>query len=390
MYRNPNVPSLPEPTPEELALSERLTNLIRAEIDRSGNAIPFVRFMELALYAPELGYYSAGKHKFGAAGDFVTAPELGSVFAQCLARQCAQILDSLPKGNILEAGAGSGTLAVQLLLELERLKQLPSEYFILEISSALRTRQQACFAEHAPHLLERVHWLDSLPSAGFRGIVLGNELLDAMPVERFRLDTQGVEQMQVGWEEDRFVWREAHADAGISSRVSGLGLPEGYVSEIGIAAEGWVRSVADILEQGVLLLADYGFPRREFYHTQRSSGTLMCHYRHRAHSDPLTLVGLQDITAHVDFTAIAEAGVDSGFSLLGYTSQALFLLGCGLDEIATQIDQSDARAYLQFTNEVKKLTMPHEMGELFKVIALGRGVDMQLKGFAVQNRRGAL
>ncbi len=180
------MPSLPEPTPEELALSQRLTELIRAEIDRAGGAIPFVRFMELALYAPELGYYSAGKHKFGAAGDFVTAPELGSVFAQCLARQCAQILDSLPKGDILEAGAGSGALAVQLLLELERLGQLPAEYFILEISSALRARQQALFAENAPHLLERVHWLDNLPSAGFRGIVLGNELLDAMPVERFR------------------------------------------------------------------------------------------------------------------------------------------------------------------------------------------------------------
>jgi SAM-dependent MidA family methyltransferase len=390
MPQTPTAPALPEPTPEEHALSRRLTDLIRAEIDRAGGAIPFARFMELALYAPELGYYSAGKHKFGAAGDFVTAPELGPVFAQCLARQCAQILSILHHGDMLEAGAGSGTLAVQLLLELERLGQLPAHYFILEISSALRARQQALFAEQAAHLLERVHWLDSLPSAGFRGIVLGNELLDAMPVERFRVGADGIEQLQVGWEKNRFVWRETRANDALRDRVTALGLPEGYVSEVGFAAEGWVRSVADILEQGVLLLVDYGFPGHEFYHPQRTTGTLMCHYRHRAHHDPLMLVGLQDITAHVDFTAIAKAGTESGLSLLGYNSQALFLLGCGLDELAARTNQSDARAYLQFTNEVKKLTLPHEMGELFKVIAFGRGIDMPLAGFRLQDRRGRL
>lgn len=390
MSRIPTTPSLPEPTPEEHALSQHLAALIRAEIARAGGAISFARFMELALYAPELGYYSAGKHKFGAAGDFVTAPELGPVFAQCLARQCAQILAALPNGDLLEVGAGSGALAVQLLLELERLGQLPAHYFILEISSTLRARQRTLFADRAAHLLERVQWLDNLPSAGFRGIVLGNELLDALPVERFRVGAQRVAQMQVGWGDNCFAWREALANEALRTRVTGLDLPEGYVSEIGFAAEGWVRSVADILEKGVLLLVDYGFPRHEFYHPQRSSGTLMCHYRHRAHDDPLLYVGLQDITAHVDFTAIAEASTDSGLSLLGYTSQALFLLGCGLDELATQVDQSDARAYLQFTNEVKKLTLPHEMGELFKVIALGRGIDMPLAGFRLQNRRDRL
>jgi SAM-dependent MidA family methyltransferase len=390
MPQTPTAPALPEPTPEEHALSRRLTDLIRAEIDRAGGAIPFARFMELALYAPELGYYSAGKHKFGAAGDFVTAPELGPVFAQCLARQCAQILSILHHGDMLEAGAGSGTLAVQLLLELERLGQLPPHYFILEISSALRARQQALFAEQAAHLLERVHWLDSLPSAGFRGIVLGNELLDAMPVERFRVGADGIEQLQVGWEKNRFVWRETRANDALRDRVTALGLPEGYVSEVGFAAEGWVRSVADILEQGVLLLVDYGFPGNEFYHPQRTAGTLMCHYRHRAHDDPLMLVGLQDITAHVDFTAVARAGTESGLSLLGYNSQALFLLGCGLDDLAARTNQSDARAYLQFTNEVKKLTLPHEMGELFKVIAFGRSVDTPLAGFRLQDRRGRL
>lgn len=390
MSRIPTAPPLPEPTPEEHALSQLLTDLIRVEIARADGAIPFARFMELALYAPGLGYYSAAKHKFGAAGDFVTAPELGPVFAQCVARQCAQILGELRGGEILEAGAGSGAFAVQLLLELERLGQLPEQYLILEISSALRARQQTLLTAKAPHLLERVQWLNNLPPAGFRGIVFGNELLDALPVERFRVHTQGCAALAVGWEADRFTWRELPASEELEERIAPLGLPEDYVSEIGFAAEGWVRSVADILEQGVLLLMDYGFPRGEFYHPQRATGTLMCHYRHRAHADPLILVGLQDITAHVDFSAVAAAGVESGLSLLGYASQALFLIGCGLDEVAAQATSGDARAQLALTNEIKKLTLPHEMGELFKVIALGRGVDTPLTGFRMQDRRGRL
>jgi len=370
-------------------LSQRLTELIRVEMADAGGAIPFARFMELALYAPELGYYSAGKHKFGSAGDFVTAPELGSVFAQCLAHQCAQIIDTLAKDNILEVGAGSGALAVQLLLELERAGKLPEKYLILEISSALRARQRALFAEKAPHLLERVLWLDRFPSAGFCGVVLGNELLDAMPVERFRTRADGVARLQVGWEENRFVWHEATANDALRKRVTMLDLPDDYVSEISFAAEGWMRSVADMLEQGVLLLIDYGFPGHEFYHPQRASGTLMCHYRHRVHADPLLNVGLQDITAHVDFTAIARAGTESGLSLLGYASQAFFLLGCGLDEIGSRVS-ADTREQLMLMNEIKKLSLPHEMGELFKVIAFGRGVDTPLVGFRLQDRRGRL
>jgi SAM-dependent MidA family methyltransferase len=390
MSRIPTAPPLPEPTPEEHALSGRLTDLIRAQIAHAGGALPFARFMELALYAPELGYYSAAKHKFGAAGDFVTAPELGPVFAQCVAHQCAQILGELRGGEILEAGAGSGAFAVQLLLELERLGKLPERYLILEISSALRARQQTLLTDKAPHLLERVQWLDHFPPAGLRGIVFGNELLDALPVERFRAHADDIASLAVGWEANRFVWRETSASQAVRERIAPLGLPQDYASEIGFVAEGWVRSVADILEQGVVLLVDYGFPRSEFYHPQRTGGTLMCHYRHRAHADPLTLVGLQDITAHVDFTAIAKAGTESGLSLLGYNSQALFLLGCGLEDIATRINQADARAHLRFTNEVKKLTLPHEMGELFKVIAFGRGVDTPLAGFRLQDRRDRL
>ena len=390
MSKLPTTPSLPQPTPEEQAVSDRLTDLIRAEIVAAGGAIPFARFMELALYAPQLGYYSAGQHKFGVAGDFVTAPELGPVFAQCVARQCAQILRELGTGDILEAGAGSGALAADLLLELERLGQLPQNYLILEISGTLRVRQEALLTNKAAHLMGRVRWLNHLPSAGWRGIVLGNELLDAMPVECFRVRADGIASLTVDWEEDHFRWQEMPASTAVRERIAPLDLPQDYVSEIGLAAEGWVRSVADILEQGVVLLIDYGFPHSEFYHPQRNTGTLMCHYRHRAHADPLLRVGLQDITAHVDFSAIAQAGTETGLELLGYNSQAMFLLGCGVEEIAARTDQNDARAYLQFTNAVKKLTLPHEMGELFKVIALGRGIDTPLAGFRLQDRRDRL
>lgn len=390
MSKIPTAPSLLEPTPDEQAISDNLTELIRAQIEQTGGVISFARFMELALYTPELGYYSAGQHKFGIAGDFVTAPELGPVFAQCLARQCAQILASLRGGDILEAGAGSGALATDLLLELERLGQLPRHYLILEISNTLRARQEQILAEKAPHLRERVRWLDRLPTAGWRGIVLGNELLDAMPVERFRIHHDTIQSLMVGWEKNHFVWREQLASTFARERVALLKLEQGYVSEIGFAAEGWIRSVADILQQGVILLIDYGFPRHEFYHPERHTGTLMCHYRHYAHSEPLVRVGLQDITAHIDFSAIAMAGIESGLEILGYNSQAMFLLGCGLDEIAAGIDQNDAHAYLQFTNAVKKLTLPHEMGELFKVIAFGRDIDAPLLGFRLQNRRDRL
>jgi SAM-dependent MidA family methyltransferase len=345
--------------------------------------------MELSLYAPGLGYYSGGRQKFGAAGDFVTAPELGSVFARCLARQCREILEVLGGGDILEAGAGSGRLAVDLLAEFDRLGCMPGRYFILELSAELRTRQRQTVEQLAPHLAARVQWLDRLPER-FHGIVLGNELLDALPVERFRIANHGVEQLQVGWENDHLVWKVRPADENIRARIVPLGLPAGYESEIGFAAEAWVRTLAEIIDAGALLLIDYGFPRREFYHPQRATGTLMCHYRHRAHADPLVLVGLQDITAHVDFTAVAAAGSAAGLDLLGYASQAMFLLGCGLDELTAASDPNDVRAHLALTTEIKKLTLPTEMGELFKVIALGRGVESPLRGFRIQDRRARL
>jgi SAM-dependent MidA family methyltransferase len=386
---NPPPANLPAPSSAEQARTRELAALIHREIATAGGAVDFARFMELALYCPGLGYYSGGLPKFGAGGDFVTAPELGPVFARLLARQCAEVLARLPAGGILEAGAGSGVLAAELLLELERLGRLPQHYLILELSGELRSRQGETIAARAPHLASRVRWLDRLPSR-FHGVVLGNELLDAMPVERFRVRSSGIVQLQVGAETDGFVWRERPADEAMRARIAPLALPVSYTSEIGFAAEGWVRSVAAMLEAGAVLLVDYGFPRAEFYHPQRRDGTLMCHYRHRAHGDPLVLVGLQDITAHVDFTAIAQAAVESDLQLLGYTSQSAFLIGCGLDELAAAFDPANARAHLTFANEVKRLTLPQEMGELYKVIALGRGVEGPLRGFRLQDRRARL
>jgi SAM-dependent MidA family methyltransferase len=385
----PESRSLPTPTAEEQALGARLQQRIRDEIATAGGAITFARFMELALYAPGLGYYAAGKQKFGAAGDFTTAPELGSLFARCLARPCQAILAELGGGDILEVGAGSGALAADLLLELETLDALPERYLILELGTELRARQAETLRARAPQHLERVHWLDMLP-ATVRAVVLANELLDALPVERFKVTESGVNRLDVARENERFAWREQPADAPMRARIEPLALPPGYVSEINLQAEAWVRSVADVLQQGVLLLIDYGFPRAEFYHPQRASGTLMCHYRHRAHDDPLVLVGLQDITAHVDFSAIAEAGTGAGLTLAGYTSQAAFLIGCGLEKLAASSDPDAVRAHLALTQQIKKLTLPHEMGELYKVIALGRGLREPLLGFALHDRRGRL
>lgn len=379
---------LPPPSEEETTVSTQVTALIEEEIRRHG-PIAFGRFMELALYAPGLGYYTAGKEKFGARGDFITAPETFPLFGRCIAHTAAEIFAQLGDADILEVGAGSGRLAVELLRELARLDALPRTYYILDLSPHLRVRQTETLKEHAPELYGRVRWLDRLP-ASFRGLVIGNELLDAMPVERFRMTANGLEQLRVTWQNGRFTWIGTAAESALVERIAPLGLAPGYASEVGFAAEAWTRSAADILESGVLLLIDYGFPRAEFYHPDRAGGTLMCHYRHRAHGDPLILVGLQDITAHIDFTAIAEAGTETGLDLLGYTSQAAFLIANGLDRLVTDADLSDVRAHLALTDQIKKLTLPHEMGELYKVMALGRGISKPLSAFSLQDRRSRL
>lgn len=386
MVHRPDI-ALPAPSPSEIEVSETLARVIRQEIAREG-AIDFSRFMELALYAPQLGYYAAGRQKFGEAGDFVTAPEISPLFARCLARPCAQVLGSLKDASVLEVGAGSGALAADMLAELEAMQALPAEYLILELSADLRGRQAERIQTQVPHLATRVRWLDTLPQK-FRGVMLANELLDALPVTRFVMTEHGPRRLGVGWANDTFYWQSLSLMPEMASRLAPFSLPVGFTSEIGLHAEGWVRTAGEALDEGLLLLIDYGFPRAEFYHPDRAQGTLMCHYRHRSHDDPLRLVGLQDITAHIDFTAIAEAGQAAGLSVLGYTSQAALLLETGLAEFARASDMEDARAHLALTTAIKKLTLPSEMGELFKVIGLGRGIQRPV-GFMMQDRRHRL
>ncbi|MBW7903667.1 MAG: SAM-dependent methyltransferase [Rhodocyclaceae bacterium] len=384
--------ALPPPDPDALAHSRRLTRRIAEEIAAAGGWIDFARFMELALYAPGLGYYSGGARKFGAAGDFVTAPELTPAFAQTLATQAAQVT-AASAPHVIEAGAGSGRLAADLLQELERRGALPETYAILELSGELRERQRATLAATVPQLIDRVRWLDRLPER-FDGLVLANELLDALPVHLVRWRDEAILERGVAGNGDGFVWQERPATGAVLARaqtLAGEGVPGGgYLSEIGLAAAAWTTSWADILGRGALLLIDYGFPRREFYHPQRGEGTLMCHYRHHAHADPFYLPGLQDITAHVDFTAIAEAGTEAGLDFLGYTTQAAFLFDCGLTEVLARTPADDARRYLPLANAAQKLISPAEMGELFKVIALGRGIEEPLVGFVSGDRSATL
>lgn len=384
---------LPEPAPEAWAHSVALATLIAAHIEAEGGVIDFARFMQQALYAPGMGYYAAGARKFGEGGDFVTAPEISSLFSRCLARQCRQVLAHLGGGDILEFGAGSGVMAADILLELERLERLPESYLIMEVSADLRARQRDTLSEKAPHLLARVQWLDVLPRTPLHGVVLANEVLDAMPVHRFRIEEGGLREAYVAHDNGRFLWR--HAAPGPVLAHSPVaqwcaGLAPGYESEYNAMLGPWLASLDEALSRGVVILVDYGFPRHEFYHPQRNGGTLMCHYRHRSHPDPLILVGLQDITAHVDFTAVAEAAQQAGFAVAGFTNQAYFLLALGLTGMLAEVNPVDVRRQLQLAQEIKKLTLPNEMGELFKAMALTKGVDIGLEGFALNDQRARL
>lgn len=378
---------LPMAEPDALAASAALTRHLAGEVAAAGGWISFARFMEIALYQPGLGYYSGGARKFGAAGDFVTAPELTPLFAQALAAQAEEIL-RLSAPRIVEVGAGSGRLAADLLAELERRDALPESYAILELSGELRARQAATLATTAPHLAARVIWLDRLPDR-FDGLVLANELLDAMPVHRVVWGSaaapHAVAERGVAWENDAPCWRDRPAGGRLRERAeaiaASLPLAAGQVGEIGLAAADWTATWATILGTGALLLIDYGFPQHEFYHPQRTDGTLMCHYRHRAHDDPFFLPGLQDITAHVDFTAIVEAGASAGLDLLGYTAQASFLLNCGLTDLLARTGDPASVDYLRQAQAAQKLLAPGEMGEIFKVMALGKGIDARLCGF---------
>jgi SAM-dependent MidA family methyltransferase len=380
--------ALPEPTPDARAHSDRVADHIRGEIAASGGWIGFARFMELALYAPGLGYYSAGARKLGKAGDFVTAPEISPLYGQTLARQVMQIMQA-GFDEVLEVGAGSGALAATLLEELERSGRIPRNYLILELSGDLRERSRDTLAARVPHLLERVAWLNRLPPA-FSGVVLGNEVLDAMPVQVVRVQGGRVEEGGVGVRNGRLDWSWRLASGELLDAARALGLPEGFRTEIHLAMRGFLRSLAGVLEKGVALFIDYGFPQKEYYHPQRREGTLMCHYRHHAHADPFFLPGLQDITSHVDFSAVAAAARAGGLEVCGYTSQAQLLVNCGITEVMARTPAEDVTAFLPLASQANRLMSPAEMGELFKAIALGRQFTEPLLGFREGDRRQAL
>ncbi len=388
---------LPSPDAEASARSGELANHIHAEIAASGGSLPFSRFMEHALYNPALGYYSAGANQLGATGDFVTAPEISSLFGRCVATQVAELLEPFGKaGEILELGAGTGRLAADLLEELERLGQLPQRYLILELSGGLRARQQHALKERLPHLYERMVWLDQLPAQPLQGVILGNEVLDALTVNCFEIDDNSAHSLEVCSDNDNFSWQRGEPTAALSKTITrieeSLDQPfqPGYRSELCPHLGAWINSLADCLSAGAILLFDYGYTRAEYYHPERRQGTLVCHYRHRAHFDPLLLPGLQDITASVDFSAVAQAGTNAGLELAGYTTQAWFLMGTGLEQQLARTDPDDQMAYLKRIQELKTLTLPSEMGERFKAIALGRNLEQPLRGFTGQDLRNRL
>jgi len=388
---------LPEPSPQAREASERLRARIAARIEAAGGWIGFDAYMQAALYEPGLGYYAGGSRKFGRDGDFVTAPETSPLFGQCLATQCLQWFERAPP-RVFEFGAGSGALAAQLLGELTALGAADVEYRIVEVSGELRARQRETLQAISPALARRVSWLERWPES-IEGVVIANELLDAMPARVFRLQRDRVLERGVALDDRGLAFRDRDADAAFERRVRATlaqvwgdagRWPHDYVSEIGVQAQAWVSEAGSRLARGALLLVDYGFPRAELYHPQRDAGTLMCHYRHHSHGDPFLWPGLQDITVHVDFSAAAAAAAQAGLDCLGYTSQANLLINLGLLDRLARVPVEDAIAYLPQAQAVGRLLSEAEMGELFKAAAFGRGLADDALGFARGDRRRAL
>lgn len=385
--------SLPTPDAYSAAHSARVANHVRELIGSS--CISFAEYMHAVLYTPGLGYYAAGATKFGAAGDFITAPETSPLFARVLARQCAGVMATLQSASILELGAGSGQLAADLLARLAELNALPQRYEIFEVSADLRERQQSLLAAAIPEIFERVCWLDQLP-VEHRGVVIANEVLDALPVERFVRRRDHVAQLCVALEQGRLVLVERPAPAMLADAVAeieqdtGYTLPDGYISEVCLAAAGWVADLAGLLQEGIAFLFDYGVSRREYYAADRNAGWLRCHFRHHVHADALVLPGIQDISAWVDFSAVATAAARHGMQIEGYVSQAHFLLHGGLGEELAEFAELPLAAQLQLSSQIKLLTLPGEMGENFKCLGLGRGSQNTPDSLARSDRTKSL
>jgi SAM-dependent MidA family methyltransferase len=403
---------LPPLSSDEQHHSNAIVAAVREAIVAAGGWLSFERFMDLALYAPGLGYYSAGSAKLGSNGDFVTAPEISDLFSRCVARQVAEVL-SVTGGEILELGAGTGRMAATVLESLAAEGVLPERYSILEVSGDLAERQREHLRSLPVGLRERVAWLDRLPERPIRGVVLANEVLDALPCQRFVVVGAGAEaggrgnslagggageavrELGVSIDGDRFVERSAPPDGALDRACKALlsELPQplspGYTSEVCLRLEPWLASVGDCLERGLILLFDYGLPRSHYYHEQRVSGTLRCHFKQRAHDDPYINIGVQDITAWVDFTRVAEAAVASGLEVAGFSTQAAFLLATGIERLAAS-GSGDIVEQTRRAGEARRLLMPGEMGEAFKAMALTRDYDAALTGFGLQDLRHSL
>lgn len=381
------MPSLPQPDAFSKAHSETVLHYILDLIAKAPqHRLTFAEFMQQVLYTPCVGYYAVGNRKFGKEGDFITAPEVSPLFSQCIAMQTKQVLEQLSEPVILEFGAGSGAMALVIMQTLAAENCLPAAYYILEISGALAQRQQQLIKEKAPELFPYFKWLTALPDKPINGVILANEVLDAMPVHRFHIAQQGIQEyyvVRVGNALSKSLgWSLGEPSSSIlKNTIAELNLPDqvDYSSEINLIQPAWIHSLSDCLQQGLILLLDYGYPEAEYYHPQRSSGTLKCFFQQHQHEDPLILPGIQDITAHVNFTAIARAAATAGLEVVDFTSQGSFLLNCGIEQRVHKIqNQLD---YINAVQQLKKLTLPTEMGELFKVMALSRKMELELLGF---------
>jgi len=392
---------LPGPDDQAKKQSQLLMQCINAACESAGGWIRFSEFMNIALYEPALGYYSGGLQKFGEKGDFITAPEVSPLFAQCIANQVSEVLENFQKSSneksfIIEFGAGSGILATDLLLQLEELGCLPEKYLIIELGAELKQRQKETIKQKAEHLLNIVQWLDQLPDDVSNAVVIANEVLDAMPVECFRQATNTVESLMVGFDDGKLVSKYMDATSGTIEKITGtqqrseITFPESYISEYNPAISSWLAAIEDRIANMVMLLIDYGYNEKEYYHPDRNNGTLMCYYQHRAHDDYLWWPGLQDITAFVNFTDVAYSAVDTGLEVSGYTTQAAFLLANGLSELHEQQVTDDVQQQIKLSQQIKTLTLPSEMGDRFKVMVLTKNYGEPLSGFSMLDLRNRL
>jgi SAM-dependent MidA family methyltransferase len=396
-----NTETLPEPCEAAKKHSLLLEKSIKAACDSAGGWIRFAKFMDIALYQPGLGYYSSGSQKFGEKGDFITAPEVSHFFGQCLAGQVAEVLQNIRQGtdekaSILEFGAGSGVLAVDILQQLEKLDCLPEQYLIIELSAELKQRQEQLLQEKIPHLYSRVRWLNQLPEDVANAVVIANEVLDAMPVECFRVFDNKIEALMVGVEDDKLTIRYSRANEVTEEKISSIQqrseieFSDGYRSEYNPAIAGWLSALDSKIDKMVALLIDYGYNEKEYYHADRTEGTLMCYYQHRAHDDIFWWPGLQDITAFVNFTDVAYCAVDLDMKVSGYTTQAAFLLANGLSDLHAEQVTDDVQQQIKLSQQIKTLTLPSEMGDRFKVMALTKNYDEPLVGFSMLDLRNRL